>query len=117
MGRPDTLPGRRSTAGAGTAPGGRRSVLALLRAEETRLRREFAVRSLALFGSAARGEAGATSDVDLLVEFERPVGLLHLARTARHLESLLGARVDLVLRRAILPELREPILAEAIDVF
>lgn len=95
----------------------RAAVLAALRAEEARLRREFAVRSLALFGSAARQEAGPASDVDLLVEFDRPVGLLHLARTARHLEALLGTRVDLVLRRALLPELRERILTEAVDVF
>lgn len=93
------------------------SILARLRADEPTLRAQHAVRSLALFGSAARGETGAGSDVDLLVEFDRPVGLLHFARTARHLEDVLGAPVDLVLRRAVLPELRDDILRDAVDAF
>lgn len=82
------------------------------------LQREHGVASLELFGSVARGTAIQTSDVDLLVEFDdRPVGLLHLIGTAQYLEKLLGAPVDLVLRRAVIPELRDEILGEAIDVF
>jgi uncharacterized protein len=75
------------------------------------------VRSLALFGSVARGQATAASDVDLLVEFARPIGLLHLTGTALFLAGLLDRKVDLVLRRALLPELTDRILAEAINVF
>lgn len=82
------------------------------------LRDQFAIKSLALFGSVARDEAALSSDVDLLVEFSRPVGLLHLVGASQHIEKLLQTkRVDLVLRRAVLPELREAILAEAVDVF
>ena len=95
----------------------RDQALAILRTEAADLRREFAVRSLALFGSLARNRSGVGSDVDLLIEFERPVGLLHFARTARHLEDVLGAPVDLVLRRAVLPELRDDILRDAVDAF
>lgn len=88
-----------------------------LRAHERELREHFHVCSLALFGSSARGGAGPASDVDLLVEFDRPIGLLHLSATALRLERLLGRPVDLVLRRALRPELRGPVLAEALDVF
>lgn len=88
-----------------------------LRAHERELRERFHVCSLALFGSSARGQAGPASDVDLLVEFDRPVGLLHLSATALRLEGLLGRSVDLVLRRALRPELRGSVLAEAVDVF
>ena len=91
--------------------------LTLLHAHERELREHFHVRSLALFGSAARGQAGPASDVDLLVEFDRPIGLLHLSATALRLEGLLARPVDLVLRRALRPELRARVLAEAIDVF
>ena len=91
--------------------------LATLRQSRARLTDRFAVRSLALFGSIARDTSRADSDVDLLVEFARPIGLLHVAKTALFLEELLGRPVDLVLRRALLPELREGILAEAMDVF
>lgn len=72
------------------------------------------MRSLELFGSVARGEARADSDVDLLVEFERPIGLFHFFRVQHRLEEILGARVDLVMRDAVRPQLRERIFAEAI---
>ena len=52
-----------------------------LRRHRQDLAARFFVKSLALFGSVARDEAGAGSDVDLLVEFDRPVGLLHLIGT------------------------------------
>jgi predicted nucleotidyltransferase len=96
----------------------RADVLQKLRAERHYLRERYGVESLALFGSTARDEASEHSDVDLLVEFDRPIGLLHLVGAAQYLEKLLGvARVDLVLRRAVLPELRQQIFTEAIDVF
>jgi uncharacterized protein len=96
----------------------REKVLLTLRANADILRKQFFVRSLALFGSVARGQARSPSDVDLLVEFDRPIGLLHLVGTAQQLEKLLRVdKVDLVLRRSVLPELREAIFAEAIDVF
>ncbi len=75
---------------------------------------EFGVRSLDLFGSVARGEAGPDSDVDLLVDFEKPVGLFHFFRVQRRLEELLGCRVDLVMRGAVKRQLRDRILAEAV---
>ncbi|MFO1432081.1 MAG: nucleotidyltransferase family protein [Candidatus Competibacteraceae bacterium] len=96
----------------------RNEALAILRAEQEQLRHDFGVKSLALFGSVARDQAGNNSDVDLLVEFDRPIGLLHLIGTQQYIEKRLGvARVDLILRRAVLPELKENILAEAVDAF
>ena len=75
------------------------------------------VTSLALFGSAARNESSIESDVDFLVEFDRPVGLFHFFSVQHRLEEILGVRkVDLVQRGALHPALREHILAEAIDV-
>lgn len=51
---------------------------------------------LALFGSYARGEQKKNSDVDLLVEFNKPVGLIHLIHTEHELEDVLGKNVDLI---------------------
>lgn len=51
---------------------------------------------LALFGSCARGEQKKTSDVDLLVEFNKPIGLIHLIHTEHELEDILGKNVDLI---------------------
>jgi predicted nucleotidyltransferase len=74
------------------------------------------VKSLALFGSAARGEAGPGSDVDLLVEFSRPVGLLEFIRLKQVLEGILECEVDLVTPDALRESMKAEILEEAIDV-
>lgn len=73
--------------------------------------------ALALFGSVVRNEANDTSDIDLLVEFNHPVGLRHLIGAEQYLENLLGVDVDLILRRAVLPEFKEDIFKEAVDAF
>jgi predicted nucleotidyltransferase len=72
------------------------------------------VRSLDLFGSVARGDAGPDSDVDLLVDFDKPIGLFHFSRVQRRLEEILGCRVDLVMRDAVKRQLRDRIFAEAV---
>ena len=95
----------------------RDDVLRVLAAQRDELRRQYGVKSLALFGSAVRDEATEASDVDLLVEFDRQIGLLHLIATEQHLEDVLGVKVDLVLRRAVLPELKDRILSEAVNAF
>ena len=76
--------------------------------------KELKVKSLSLFGSAARDEAGPESDVDLLVEFDGPVGLFHFIRVRRYLADLLQERVDLVTPDALKPKMREQVLKEAI---
>ena len=91
-------------------------ILAILAAHRAEIK-DFGVKSLALFGSVARDEAGPESDVDLLVEFDRSIGLFHYAHLQQYLETLLGgAKVDLVMRRALLDELKDDILEEALDV-
>lgn len=67
---------------------------------------------VALFGSFVRGEAGPDSDVDLIVDFGRPIGLLALVRLERELSELLGRKVDLLTEKAISPHLRDRILNE-----
>ena len=76
--------------------------------------RGHAVKELWLFGSAAREELKAGSDIDILVDFNAPVTLFEFARLRRRLESLLGRSVDLVTRDALKPQLREQILREAV---
>jgi hypothetical protein len=68
----------------------------ILRGSENLLKERYAVKSLAIFGSYARGDQRATSDVDLLVEFVKPIGGFAFVELADHLEELLGARVDLL---------------------
>ena len=95
----------------------RDEILQTLSEHRDELRRDYGVRSLALFGSAARNNTGSESDVDILVEFDRSIGLFQFIRTKQHLEDLLGVEaIDLVLRSAVIPELQADIYGEAIDV-
>jgi uncharacterized protein len=63
----------------------------------------FAVKNLAVFGSYARGDQRPNSDIDILVEFDRPVGI-EFIDLADYLEKLLKRRVDLVSRKGIKPK-------------
>jgi predicted nucleotidyltransferase len=76
----------------------------------------YGVKSLAIFGSVARGEAADESDLDVLVEFSRPVGLFEFIRLKNFLAGLTGCRVDLVTVDAIRPRMRDNILNEAVRV-
>jgi uncharacterized protein len=67
-----------------------------------------------IFGSVARGEASAQSDIDFLVELERGRSLLDHAALMIDLESLLGRRVDVATERGLKPQIREWILGEAV---
>jgi predicted nucleotidyltransferase len=94
----------------------RDDVLRILAAHKDQLR-AMGVKSLALFGSVVRDEAAEASDVDLLVEFDREVGYFHFLDVQACLEEILGVRkVDLVMRRAVLDELKEDIYGEAVHV-
>ena len=91
-------------------------VISILRKHKNELRSK-GVASLALFGSTARDEAQEDSDVDLLVEFDRSVGLFDVFRLQHRLEELLGvSKVDLLQRGAEHPALRDAIREEAINV-
>ncbi len=76
------------------------------------------VRSLSVFGSVVRGEAGPDSDIDLLVEFQPnvAVGLFEFIRLRNELSTLLGMKVDLGTPDALHPALKEEILKEAVHV-
>jgi predicted nucleotidyltransferase len=87
-------------------------ILAAVRAHEAQLR-ELHVRELALFGSHARGDATAESDLDFLVEFDRKTFDDYMA-VKELLESLFSRKVDLVMKSALKPRLRDRILAEAV---
>ena len=59
------------------------------------LQAEFGVSRIALFGSRARGTEAAGSDIDLLLEFSRPIGFRFML-LAEYLESILGTEVDIL---------------------
>ena len=91
----------------------RDQVLATIRAHADELR-AMKVRSVSLFGSVARGEAGPDSDIDLLLEVERPFTFFDLSDVKQRLEQILDHRVDLVTRAGLHDRLRSDVLREAI---
>lgn len=93
----------------------RDEVLRVLTEQRASLGR-FGVRSLSVFGSVARDEAMAASDVDVLVEFEGAATLDRYLGLKAFLEETLGCPVDLVTRAALKPRLRPVVEKEAIRV-
>lgn len=91
----------------------REKMISLLKSHKRQLKK-FGIRSVFLFGSVARNQARKRSDIDLLVDFERPIGLFEFARLKLYLEELLSRKVDLVTPEALRKEFRESILKEAI---
>jgi len=84
--------------------------------ENRQLLQAYGIKDIRLFGSVARGEAGAGSDVDLLVEFDPSahIGMFEFSRLRRELSQLLGCKVDLATPDALHKSMKEDILREAI---
>jgi hypothetical protein len=91
-------------------------ILAVLRSALPDLKRRWPIRSLAVFGSVTRGEASAASDLDVLVEFARPLGLSEFLALEDALSALVRRRVDLVTRAALKPYIGRQVLDEAVGL-
>ena len=92
------------------------AVLQTLKQKNAELTTKFGVKTLLLFGSVARDEAISTSDVDLLVEFNRPMGYFGLFALQDYLEKLLGCPVDLGTPDSLKPYIKERVMGELIRV-
>ena len=86
---------------------------AMLRDLKPELERRFGVRRIGVFGSVARGEEDAGSDVDVLVELEEPIGW-ELVDLQDRLEEVLGRRVDLVTVGALRDEVSSTVMREVV---
>jgi predicted nucleotidyltransferase len=86
------------------------------REEILRIARAHGARNVRLFGSAVRGDADDTSDVDFLVEFEPGTSLLQHGAMIADLEELLGRRVDVAPEKTLRERVRDRVLREAVPV-
>jgi predicted nucleotidyltransferase len=73
----------------------REKIIELLQANHLFLAREFGVSKMGLFGSFAKGQSDETSDIDIVVEFDRPIGF-RFVDLVEYLENLLGRKVDVL---------------------
>jgi len=89
----------------------------ILRKHKPVLANKFYVKEINLFGSYVRGEETPASDIDILIEFEKPIGL-KIVDLKDYLEQILGVKVDVVSKKAVLrrPRLWKYIKEELIGV-
>jgi predicted nucleotidyltransferase len=86
------------------------------RGEILKIAAQHGARTIRLFGSTARGDPRAGSDIDLLVDLEPGRSLLDLIAIKQDLEDVLGRPVDVVTEAAISPYIRQRVLADAIPL-
>ncbi|VVB90954.1 Nucleotidyltransferase domain protein [uncultured archaeon] len=89
-------------------------ILTLLKQQLPYLKQNFKVKSIGIFGSYAREEQTEKSDIDLLVEFEVPVGFFKFIELEDYLSEKLGVKVDLVTPDALKPLIKPQIMEEAV---
>ena len=80
------------------------------------LRKNYMVKEIGIFGSFVRGEAKENSDVDILVEFEKPIGFFKFLELEEYLSKLIGKNVDLVSKKALKPYIGKHILKEVVPL-
>lgn len=84
------------------------------REEISRIAAAHGARNVRVFGSASRGEAGAASDLDLLVDMAEGRTLFDLIALSNDLEDSLGVEVDVVTEASVSPYMRDRVLDEAV---
>ncbi len=84
-----------------------------LRKELTKLRSDFHVLSLEIFGSFVRNEQTPDSDIDILVTFSQPPSLFKFIELEDYLSGILGVKVDLVMKSSLKPNIGKRIISEA----
>jgi predicted nucleotidyltransferase len=95
----------------------RDTVIRKLKEHEAELRAE-GISHVYLFGSVARGESDAESDVDLFFDYHDPrFSLIDLARVKRRFRDFLGTRVDVMTRKSVHPRIRAEVESDAVQVF
>ena len=82
--------------------------------EKDEIRRQYKAQIVAVFGSYARGDFHADSDLDLLVDFDKSVNLFDIIGLQHFLEDRLDCKVDLGTESSLREEIRESVLNEAI---
>jgi len=79
------------------------------------LQEKYNVKEIGIFGSHVHGNQTSSSDIDILVDFSHPNGLIKFIKL-EELEEILGSKVDLVPKKGIKVDLKETIIKEAVPV-
>ncbi|MBI5550589.1 MAG: nucleotidyltransferase family protein [Desulfobacterales bacterium] len=90
----------------------KQEILNLIKSSKPELAERYGVRQVGLFGSYVRGQEKVSSDIDILVSFQRDVDLFEFIELREYLETKLQAKVDLVMLSALKPAIGRRILDE-----
>ena len=82
--------------------------------EKPHLSQKYGVSEIGIFGSFVRGEAKGKSDLDVLVSFDEPIGLIDFMKLEYYLSDMLGVKVELVMKSALKPRIGKNILREVV---
>ncbi|MBI5306603.1 nucleotidyltransferase family protein [Candidatus Wolfebacteria bacterium] len=77
---------------------------------------KYHIKNMGVFGSYIRDEADESSDLDILVEFDDPIGLLQFIELENYLSDFIGIKVDLVSKKALKPRIGSYILKEVVNI-
>jgi len=89
----------------------REDIITRLREIKPALQKEYSVKNIGLFGSFSDETSSIDSDIDLLVEFEKPVGWKYFSLEI-YLEKIFGRKIDLVTRNSLKSQIREQVLSQ-----
>ena len=84
----------------------------IIQKHKKELEEKFGLRKIGIFGSYVRGEQLQDSDIDILVEIERPMGFIKFIKLENHLSQILDSKVDIVTKKALKPYIGRRILQE-----
>ena len=87
-------------------------IIEIIKKNKESLKEEYGVKEIGIFGSYVRGEQKEVSDVDILVELEKPIGFVKFLKLEKRISGLLGIKVDLVTKKALKPFIGQQILQE-----
>lgn len=88
----------------------------IIQKHKEELKEKYSIKEIGIFGSFVRGEVKKDSDVDILVEFEKPIGFFKFLELEEYLSNLIGRKVDLVSKKALKPHIGRYILKEVVKV-
>lgn len=91
-------------------------IIMKLRENKPVLEEKYSVKNLEIFGSYVLGEPKKGSDLDVLVDFYKTIDLFKYIELENYLSETLGVKVDLVMKDALKPRIKDRILNEAIPV-
>ncbi len=93
-----------------------KSIKKILKDHKKELEENFYVKNIAIFGSYVKGTHTENSDLDILVEFNKPITLIQFIKLENYLSQLLGKKVDLVMKKSLKPYIKKKVLKEAIQL-